>query len=117
MDVDGRARTALAEFTAVRLGFTEPAGWEVVVSWPPGGPARAELRRQGQAGGTPVEVGLDKILEMAIPFDTLGVAERQPVQFYVELLEELQSRDRAPREGTIHLTRPGADFEQRMWNA
>jgi hypothetical protein len=53
---------------------------------------------------------------MAIPFDLLGVQVDQPLQFYVELLEVDQSRDRAPREGTIQLTRPGADFELRMWN-
>ena len=54
---------------------------------------------------------------MAVPFDALGVGEGQTVQFYVELLEGMQSRDRAPREGTIQVTRPTADFEQRMWNA
>ena len=36
----------------------------------------------------------------------LGVEVDQPVQFFVELLQGGQSRDRAPREGTIDLTRP-----------
>jgi hypothetical protein len=31
-------------------------------------------------------------------------------------LEGRQSRDRAPREGTINLTCPSANFEQIMWN-
>jgi hypothetical protein len=61
-------------------------------------------------------VGLDKVLEMAIPFELLSIKIDDPVQFFVELLENNQSRDRAPREGTIHLTRPGPDFEQRMWD-
>src|SRR5262249_59097606 len=39
VDVDGRAREALLEFTAVRVGFVEPAGWDVVVTWQPGGAA------------------------------------------------------------------------------
>ncbi len=55
-------------------------------------------------------------LELRRPFDALGVAVDQPVQFYVELLQADQSRDRAPREGTIALTRPSADFEQIMWD-
>ena len=38
------------------------------------------------------------------------------MQFFVELLQDGQSRDRAPREGTIALTRPSPDFEQIMWD-
>jgi alpha-amylase/alpha-mannosidase (GH57 family) len=120
LDVEGRARQILQDFTALRVGFVEPAGWEVVITWPaPGGP-RAVLRRQEtvnqSADDATIAVGLDKILEMAIPFDQLGVKVGDPVQFFVELLEDTQSRDRAPREGTIQLTRPGPDFEQRMWD-
>ena len=35
---------------------------------------------------------------------------------YVELLENQQSRDRAPRAGNIAFLRPGTDFEHRMWD-
>jgi alpha-amylase/alpha-mannosidase (GH57 family) len=120
IDFEGRARQALTVFTAVRLGFAEPAGWEVVVTWPAGGPPRAALRSQGKAlmlkPGTTIDVGLDKILEMAIPFELLHVKVGDPVQFWVEVLEGTQSRDRAPREGAIQVTRAGPDFEQRMWD-
>jgi hypothetical protein len=120
LDVEGRALQILQDFTALRVGFVEPAGWEVVITWPaPGGP-RALLRRQEtvnqSADDATIAVGLDKILEMAIPFDQFGVKVGDPVQFFVELLENTQSRDRAPREGTIQLTRPGPDFEQHMWD-
>jgi hypothetical protein len=40
----------------------------------------------------------------------------QHVQFYVELLEAEQSRERAPREGSIAFVRPTAEFEQMMWD-
>jgi alpha-amylase/alpha-mannosidase (GH57 family) len=115
VDLEGPARQALMGFTAVRVGFTEPAGYEVLVNWPGDSPPRAVLRT-GTAKDVTIPVGLDKILEMAIPFDLLRVPVGGPVQFYVEVLEDAQSRDRAPREGTIQLTRPGPDFEQRMWN-
>jgi hypothetical protein len=65
------------------------------------------------AGG---RAGVDQIVEVAIPFDTLGVKVNQPVQFFVELLQGAQSRDRAPRDGAIHLTRPSPYFEQIMWD-
>jgi hypothetical protein len=63
-----------------------------------------------------LQVGVDQIVELAIPFARLGVAADQPIQFCVELLEGRQSRDRAPREGTINLACPSPNFEQIMWN-
>jgi hypothetical protein len=46
----------------------------------------------------------------------LGAEEGQHVQFYVELLENQQSRDRAPRGGTIAFVRPTPEFEFIMWD-
>ena len=46
----------------------------------------------------------------------IGAAAGQQVQFYVELLENQQSRDRAPRDGNIGFTRPPPEFEQIMWD-
>jgi alpha-amylase/alpha-mannosidase (GH57 family) len=119
VDLEGRARDALASFTAGRVGFIEPGGWEVLLTWPPGQPPRGEIWREGrpiERQDTSLQVGLDKILEVAIPLDLLAVPVGGAVQFYFELLEGAQSRDRAPAEGAILLTRPGPDFEQRMWD-
>ena len=54
--------------------------------------------------------------EMSIPFNALSVSIGKPVEFYVELIEGNQSRDRAPLEGVISLQRPSADFERLMWD-
>ena len=120
VDAEGQARQVLGNFTALRVVFAEPAGWELVVPLSGDGPCMAVPWRDGQvqlaAEAATIKVGLDKILEMAVPFDLLGIKVGDPVQFFVEVLEGDQSRDRAPREGTIQLTRPGADFEQRMWD-
>jgi hypothetical protein len=64
----------------------------------------------------PIQIAIDQIVEFAVPFDMLEVKVDQPVQFFVELLEAGQSRDRAPREGTIDFKRPSPDFEQIMWD-
>ena len=58
---------------------------------------------------------IDRIIEVAVPFTLLKIPANQPVQFFVELLEGSQSRDRAPKEATINLLRPSAEFEQIMW--
>ncbi len=121
IDFDGPASAALADYDALRLGFVEPAGWEVILTQPFTPSPHAVLRQQ--AGGpspaahvVEVDAGVDRIVELAVPFDALGVAVEQPVQFFVEVLEGGQSRDRAPREGAIQLQRPSPDFERIMWD-
>lgn len=119
VDFDSPARTALAPFDALRIGFLDPPGWEVLIERP-GTPApNISLSHQGKSLPDPehgIEIGIDRILEASVAFEVLGVKEGQPVQFFVELQEGKQSRDRAPREGAINLTCPSADFEQIMWD-
>jgi alpha-amylase/alpha-mannosidase (GH57 family) len=134
VDFDRPAREALADYDALRFGFAEPAGWELLLARPgqAGSQASGEvpvvgplpldllLRVREEGGGQRLvaggRAGVDQIVEVAIPFDTLGVKVGQPVQFFVELLHGTQSRDRAPRDGAIHLTRPSPYFEQMMWD-
>jgi alpha-amylase/alpha-mannosidase (GH57 family) len=140
IDFDGPARSALAEFDALRICFAEPAGYEVRVTGltspkpvvqldMPGETSRSRLPDgtslepgpARQAGPTaeivaPVDAAIDHIVEIAIPFARLKVAVDQPIQFFVELLQGGQSRDRAPREGSINLTCPSPDFERIMWD-
>jgi alpha-amylase/alpha-mannosidase (GH57 family) len=117
VDFDSPARTALADFGALRLGFAEPTGWDVQVQAPTRPTQSVRLVHAGE-GVSPagIQVGIDQIVEIAIPFDRIGVAVDQSIQFFVELLEGRQSRDRAPREGTIHLSRPTPEFEHLMWD-
>ncbi len=117
VDCETPARAALAGYEVLRLSFVEPAGWEVLVKQPGRPGQRVELLRQGQVVEAPdIEVGIDQIAELSVPFERLGVKAEQPMQFFVDLLEGGQSRDRAPREGTISLVCPSANFELIMWN-
>jgi len=116
IDCEGPARSVLPEFDLLRIGFSEPPGYEVRLLHP----AQPEQRLELWHGSAPVpatlEIGLDQIVELAIPFAALKVHTDEPVQFYVELYEQGQSRDRAPREGVIALTCPSPHFEQIMWD-
>jgi alpha-amylase/alpha-mannosidase (GH57 family) len=115
VDLDQPARLALASYEALRIGFTEPADCEFRIDQP----GRPEQRGVFICGGEPVETGdfaVERIVEASIPFAQLRVEVGEPIQFSVELLEGGQSRDRAPREGTIALARPSADFERVMWD-
>jgi alpha-amylase/alpha-mannosidase (GH57 family) len=120
VDCEGKAATALAAYDVWRIAFVEPAGYEVRVA-EPGRPGQtAQLLRGGEpvglGEGRRLQVAVERIAEAAVPFAALGVAVEQPVQFYVELLRGGQSRDRAPRQGAIALSRPSADFERIMWD-
>jgi hypothetical protein len=84
-------------------------------------PARPEQRVVFARDGRPldadgVRVGIDQIAVFCIPFEALGVAVERPVQFFVELLERGQSRDRAPRDAAVTVLRPSPDFERIMWD-
>jgi hypothetical protein len=120
VDFDTPARLALADFDMLRVGFIEPPGWEVLMEIQNAeGGWRYPMKLVHQGNEKPaadLQVGVDQIVELAIPFAQLGAAVDQPIQFYVELLEGRQSRDRAPREGTINLACPSPNFEQIMWN-
>jgi len=124
VDFEGLARTALAEFDGLRVGFLAPTGCELLVADPSGAKPGVQFSKKPSPGdpfpapdaGSAVEAGIDRIAELRIPFDRLGVKVGQPIQFCVELLQGGQSRDRAPREGTIALICPSPDFELIMWD-
>jgi len=120
IDVEGgRAGDRLAEAGRLRVGFVDPADAEVWLD-DPGSPLPTGLvRGRGEAlAGDPgggFEAATGSILELAVPFERLGLKPGDPVRFYVELLADDASLDRAPREGVFDLTVPTADFERIMW--
>jgi alpha-amylase/alpha-mannosidase (GH57 family) len=118
VDFDRPARDALRNFEILRVGFEEPGQSELRI-YHPGRPMQSW---KWYVNGEPVdvdgkiEIGIDRIAECSIPFALIGVEENQAVQFCVELMENQQSRDRAPRTGNITFTRPTDKFEQVMWD-
>ncbi len=113
----GPARERLAEATQLRIGFVDPADVEIVIDFPSQERPRAQINRDGvmACNGTTVEVGVDRILELGVPFERLGLKPHDPLRFYVEVLKGETSLDRAPREGIFELDVPSPDFERVMW--
>lgn len=113
----GPAFERLAAVDRLRVGFVEPADCEVVVAQPSSLRPTGHINRAGEiaANGTTVEAACGKIFELALPFNRLGVQPGDPIKFYVELLADDASVDRAPREGIFELTVPSPDFERIMW--
>ena len=119
VDCECAARLALTSYERLRVGFIEPAGFELHIDHP--GRAQQSVRLWKQTdpvadGTSGVQCAVDQIVEIALPFDLLGVAVDDPLHFYVDVVQDGQSLDRAPRESTIGLTRPAPHFEQIMWD-
>jgi alpha-amylase/alpha-mannosidase (GH57 family) len=118
VDFEEPAHSALADYDAVRVIFVEPAGYELWVNKPgkPGQSLEWRQRKAPTGRSAKPALGLHQILEVSIPFSALAVKVDDPIQFYVELVRGEQGLDRAPREGTIALLKPSADFERIMWD-
>jgi alpha-amylase/alpha-mannosidase (GH57 family) len=117
VDCDESAQVSLWAYDFLRIGFADPPGYEVRIHHPGRADQQTELVSPEGAPEYPrVSVAVDLVVEAAIPFDWLGARVEQPIQFVVELFQEGQIRDRAPREGTITLARPSPDYERMMWD-
>jgi alpha-amylase/alpha-mannosidase (GH57 family) len=122
VDCDGVARNSLTTVDALRIAFVEPAGYEFCIDRPGRPDQSGKLLHKGKSVHEDPDsphracFAIDYIVEAGIPFALLGVAVDQTLAFYVEALEAGQSKDRVPRDGTIALARPSADFEQIMWD-
>jgi alpha-amylase/alpha-mannosidase (GH57 family) len=113
----GPAWERLAEVGRLRVGFVDPADWEVVVIEPSQPRPLGHINHSAEPSlnGTTVEAASGRIFELAVPFGRLGLKPGDMVRFYVELLAEESSVDRAPREGIFELVVPSPDFERIMW--
>ncbi|HVX13027.1 MAG TPA: glycoside hydrolase family 57 protein [Pirellulales bacterium] len=114
----GTARERLADVDTLRIGFLEPAGFELLISHPNWQEPILQLYHNDVAvSESGVHAAADIILEVAIPFRSLALSTDDPVQFYVEFLKQDQSLDRVPQEGVIDMLVPSPEFENMMWQA
>ena len=114
----GPFREQLAEIEALRVVFTDPAGFELIVKRPSDKEPSVELWRNGSVmSGSHASAAADQLFELAMTFRSLGRKTDQPVHFYIELLKDEQSVERIPHEGAIETSVPSPDYELMMWQA
>lgn len=118
LDTARTAQEDLARIEELRIGFVEPAGYELRVSDPGKPTMRARLHKnREEILNARIQVAVGQIVELTLAFADLDVQPDLPVHFFVEAWSEGQSIDRTPREGSIELKVPSADYEQIMWQA
>lgn len=106
--------------TCLRILFLNPEGKEVVVE--PGGEdgrGRAVLRdvRQGESktDTKPLPVAVDKVIEIGMRFEDLGVGPDMHVEFFVALERDGSEIERAPSRGPVSIKVPTEEFELTNW--
>lgn len=115
LDTSRFAKTDLAEVDELRVGFLEPIGYDIRIRKPVGGACETVLYRLKKSIPTRLQFAVDQIAELNVPFSDLGLEPDRPVHFFVEVIKNGQSADRAPREGAIEFRVPSPDFERIMW--
>lgn len=116
LDLNGPARTLLADYDELRLVFGEPIDLEFAIEHPGKAPKVTRYRGSSAAPEHGIQIGIDQVVTLGIPFALLGAPVDGAVRFSVELREAGQVRDRAPLDLAIETKRPSADFERINWD-
>lgn len=112
----GSAAERLQDVDAVRIAFFEPSGFELLIANPSAAaPVWQLYHGETTVYDARVEVACDAILEIAIPFRSLAADTDDPITFYIELIANEQTVERAPREGAIETGVPADEYELIMW--
>ena len=113
---DGPACDRLSAFDTLRVDFLEPKNLEILVVDPSAPRPVAQLYQDEIPVHTAdLEVATGTVFELAVSWESLGVAAEEPVYFLVELLKGDQTMERVPIEGAIETRVPCEDYEQIMW--
>ncbi|MBI3837150.1 MAG: alpha-amylase/alpha-mannosidase [Planctomycetia bacterium] len=117
-DTEGSVRKQLADVDTLRVVFSEPAGFELLVTHPGASKPIVQLfHNDVPVSAAGVEAAADTILEIAIPWRSLAAATDAPLHFHAELIQREQSVERIPHSGAIETFVPSPDYELMMWQA
>ncbi|MGA6993967.1 MAG: glycoside hydrolase family 57 protein [Candidatus Deferrimicrobiaceae bacterium] len=73
------------------------------------------VSRQNSSAPGPVRAEFQKVLELGVPFQELGCAEDEKIEFFLTIGCPGAVGERWPMYGTFKADLPGKNFEERMW--
>lgn len=115
---EGAVSQRLADVDSLRMTFTNPEGFELLVPHPSDGrPLPRLFHHDVPVSESGAKAAAASILEVSIPWRNLGVSPQSALQFYIDLIRDKQTIERIPNEGMITTTVPTPEFELMMWQA
>ncbi len=112
----GPVREQWREVDSIRVAFSEPADYELLVVNPAERRPMVQLYHHNvPVSGRGLQAAADAILEIAAPWRSLAVAAHDTVDFVVELIRDEEVIERVPAEGSIAMEVPSPEFELVMW--
>jgi hypothetical protein len=109
----------------IKIGFMEPLGCELQLSWEPLAPTEKTaggLRFKAvflDAGGEThalKECAASKIVELALPFDLLALPPGTPFEFLIQVLQKGLLTESWPYQSSVKTARPTEDFGADFWS-
>ena len=118
--VDFRKDVELPARGSVRVNIVQPRHHALIVSKLRPGKIACELWETDPEGsskkvGAIKNAQFQRIVEVAVPFESLGWKARDQVAFFVQFLQGEVELERHPEMGTLGFAVPDADFEVENW--
>jgi hypothetical protein len=104
----------------IQVAFLAPVGLRVRIAANGDGVA-AHVEQRSDGGWQPAERTLDaaaqEILELAIPFSSLGLPAGSRLELFVSVHHQGTELERYPAHRPLEISVPSADFEAHNWTA
>lgn len=116
--VDGARNMSeiLDEGHTVRLKFIYPREADVGVCPEKTAEGAYKVHSHGLAESRePARACADRVIEIAVPFDSLDLREDRAANFFVELVKDKRVVERLPKGGPVTVTAPTAEFDVGVW--
>ncbi len=118
MDTTHQARADFRQLDELQIRFLQPENWTIKISNLSDKKPVAHLyHNEKLIAESEINIALDRILELTVPFSDFKLEPDSHIQFYIEAVENGQSIDRAPGEGVLQFDVPSSKFNQIMWQA
>ena len=112
----GPLRDQFSDIDSIRITFLQPDRYELLIMHPSRPSPIAQMYHHDvPVSRSAVQVASDVVLEIAVPWRSLAVAQGDQVHLYLELVQKEQAIERIPHEGAIETAVPSPDYELVMW--
>jgi len=118
LDAHGGIRQHCEDVDTLRIVFSEPEGFELLVIEPSvNRPIVQMYHNDVPVSAAGIEAATDVIFELAVAWRSLAATTDAKLHFHVELIRNEQVLERIPHEGALETSVPSPDFELMMWQA